>query len=301
MLYGGQFMRIHWIIVLALGLAGCAESGAKPSREMGMLDLHLRSRPKSGDASVKTVRWEMSKTAFVICDMWDDHWCRGAAARVGELAGPMNQVIAEARRRGAFIIHAPSTCTAFYKDSPARKRAKQAPFAKAPAPLSEKDRWGTKWCWPDPAREPDLPIDDSDMGCNCSVKCTIREAWTRQVATIDIDPSVDAITDDGQETVNLLAARGIEHVALLGVHLNMCVLGRPFAIRQMVHQGRDVALVRDMTDTMYNSKMRPQVDHFAGTDLVVAHIETHWCPSFLSSDLTGGTPFRFQEDRREGR
>ena len=52
-------------------------------------------------------------------------------------------------------------------------RARQAPMAKSPAPLSEKDRWGTKWCWPDPAREPDLPIDDSDMGCDCASKCTI--------------------------------------------------------------------------------------------------------------------------------
>ena len=32
----------------------------------------------------------------------------------------------------------------------------------------------------------------------------------------------------------------------------MCVLGRPFGIRQMVHLGKNVALMRDMTDTMYN-------------------------------------------------
>jgi nicotinamidase-related amidase len=258
----------------------------------------LRSKSKSGEASTRTDLWYPSQTAFIICDMWDDHWCKGAAKRVVELAGPMNRMIAEARSRGVFIIHAPSTCTGFYKDTPARKRAKQAPLAKAPAPLSEKDRWGTKWCWPDPAREPDLPIDDSDMGCDCASKCTIREAWTREIAAIDIDQSVDAITDDGQETVNLLAERGIRHVVLLGVHLNMCVLGRPFAIRQMVHQGRDVALMRDMTDTMYCSKMRPQVNHFAGTDLVVEHIEKYWCPSFTSADLMGGAPFRFKEDPR---
>lgn len=286
-------MRIHRLVVAAFVLAGCSSPGPEP--EKGMFHLNLRS------GSTRAVRWEASKTAFIICDMWDDHWCKGAARRVGELAGPMNRMIAKARQQGAFIIHAPSTCTGFYKDSPARKRAQQAPFAKSPAPLSEQDRWGTKWCWPDPAREPDLPIDDSDMGCDCADKCTIREAWTRQIATIDIDPAVDAITDDGQETVNLLASRKIEHVVLLGVHLNMCVLGRPFAIRQMVHQGRDVALVRDMTDTMYNHEKHPRVDHFTGTDLVVGHIEKHWCPSFESTDITGAAPFRFREDRRERR
>ena len=283
------------ILFAMLVLSGCGE----PMNPQGTLKLQLRSRSKAGDASTQTVSWNPKETAFVICDMWDDHWCKGAAERVGELAGPMNRMIAEARSRGAFIVHAPSTCTGFYKDSPARKRAQQSPAATPPAPLSTKERWGTAWCWPDPAREPDLPIDDSDMGCDCAKKCTIREAWTRQIAAIDIDPSLDAITDNGQEMVNLLAERKIRHVVLLGVHLNMCVLGRPFAIRQMVHQGRDVALVRDMTDTMYNSQMRPKVNHFAGTDLVVEHIEKYWCPSFTSADLVGGAPFRFKADPRK--
>jgi nicotinamidase-related amidase len=283
------------MLFLALAVSGCADTMKDSAAP---LELHLRSRSKSGEATMKTVSWDPKQTAFIICDMWDDHWCKGAARRVGELAGPMNRMISEARSRGVFILHAPSTCTTFYKDTPARKRAQQAPPAPAPAPLETKLRWGTAWCWPDPAREPDLPIDDSDMGCDCASKCTIREAWTREIAAIEIEQSVDAVADDGQETVNLLAERGIRHVVLLGVHLNMCVLGRPFAIRQMVHQGRDVALMRDMTDTMYNSKMRPQVNHFAGTDLVVEHIEKHWCPSFTSADVAGGAPFRFKEDPR---
>jgi len=106
------------------------------------------------------------------------------------------------------------------------------------------------------------------------------------------------VTDNGQETFNLLAERGIQNVILMGVHLNMCVLGRPFAIRQMVQQGKNVALMRDMTDTMYNHEKRPMVSHFQGTDLVVEHIEKYWCPSFASSDITGRPAFRFKEDRR---
>ena len=124
-----------------------------------------------------------------------------------------------------------------------------------------------------------LPIDDSDMGCDCEVKCEIRAPWTRQIAAIEIADG-DAITDDGQETWNLLAERGIDNVILCGVHLNMCVLGRPFAIRQMVDLGKNVALMRDMTDTMYNPEQPPGVSHFDGTDLVVEHVEKYWCPSF---------------------
>jgi nicotinamidase-related amidase len=245
----------------------------------------------------KTTAWKPKQTAVVICDMWDDHWCKGAAARVVEMAPEMNKAVAAARKQGMFIIHAPSTCLEFYKDTPQRKRAQSAKFAKTPVPLATEERWGTAWCYPDKSREPELPIDDSDMGCDCKEKCKINDPWKRQIATIEI-AAEDAITDNGQETYNLLAERKIDNVIMMGVHLNMCVLGRPFAIRQLTKLGKNVVLVRDMTDTMYNSQMRPKVDHFTGTDLVVGHVERHFCPSITSVNIVGGKPFRFKEDKR---
>lgn len=271
------------------------------------LTLRARSQVadgKGGDGAAKfktvekTLAWDPKKTAVIICDMWDDHWCKGAAARVAEMAPAMNKVVKEARRQGMFIIHAPSTCVDFYKDTPQRRRAIEAMFAKTPAPLSTKERWGTCWCWPDESREGPLPIDDSDMGCDCKEKCEIHDPWNRQIATIEIAEE-DAITDNGQETYNLLAERKIDNVMMMGVHLNMCVLGRPFGIRQLTKLGKNVVLVRDMTDTMYNSQMRPKVDHFTGTDLVVGHVERYFCPSIASVDLVGGKPFRFREDGRQ--
>jgi nicotinamidase-related amidase len=290
---------IAWILVGLIGaflVAGCA--GSKENGQM--LTLQTRSRVAEGGGdrvSERTVQWPANKTALIICDMWDDHWCKGAAARVVELAPRMNELVREARSRGVFVIHAPSSVVGFYDGTPQRNRAKQAAFAKTPVALSTADRWGTKWCWPDKMREPELPIDDSDMGCDCKDKCEIREAWKRQIASIEIHPD-DAITDDGQEAFNLLAERGIDNVILMGVHLNMCVLGRPFAIRQMVHLGKNVVLVRDMTDTMYNSQMRPRVNHFAGTQLVVEHVERYWCPSVTSGDITGKGAFVFGEAGR---
>lgn len=291
-----QFGPVTAIIVSLFAMTPSLKSADQP------LHLTLRSRVKSSAAATseyavveKQVAWEPRKTAIIICDMWDDHWCQGAAKRVAELAGPMNEVVKLARAKGVFIIHAPSSVVDFYKDTPQRKRAQNAPFARSPAPLSTAERWGTTWCWPDPAREPELPIDDSDMGCDCPVKCKIRDAWTREISTIEI-ADADAITDRGQETYNLLAARGIDNVILMGVHLNMCVLGRPFAIRQMVHLGKHVALMRDLTDTMYNHEKRPYVSHFEGTQLVVEHVEKYWCPSLISTDITGHPPFHFKED-----
>jgi nicotinamidase-related amidase len=283
------------VTLLVLFLTGPVGPAAD---EKDALRLTLRSRVMGDDgrftSAEKQVAWDPKKTALIICDMWDDHWCKSAAQRVAEMAGPLNEVVKSARSRGVFIIHAPSSVTGYYKDTPQRKLAREAPFAKTPVPLSTAERWGTKWCWPDTKREPALPIDDSDMGCDCAVKCKIRDAWTRQIAAIELAEG-DALTDDGQEVWNLLAARRIDHVILCGVHLNMCVLGRPFGIRQMVHLGKDVALMRDLTDTMYNPDKPPKVSHFAGTELVIEHVEKYWCPSFTSADVTGKPAFRFRD------
>ncbi len=289
----------RWIVALGLLLL----TAVPMSHAAGPVwTLNLRSRPARSDGKVDTSKpsekratWDPRRTAVIVVDMWDDHWCKGAARRVVELSGPMNELLRQARADGAFILHAPSSTTRFYEDTPQRRAARTAPFAMAPVPLSTAERWGTKWCWPDPVRERELPIDDSDMGCDCATKCTIREAWTREISTLQIDPA-DAITDDGQEAFNLLQAHHIDNVILLGVHLNMCVLGRPVGIRQLVTLGKNVALMRDMTDTMYNHERRPQVNHFRGTDLVVAHVESYWCPSFVSTDITGRPAFRFRED-----
>jgi hypothetical protein len=66
----------------------------------------------------------------------------------------------------------------------------------------------------------------------------------------------------------------------------------------MVYQRQNVFLMRDMTDTMYNSRMAPHVHHCTGTDLVIEHIEKNWCPTITSVDFLGGAEFRFAEDKR---
>ena len=242
------------------------------------------TEPGSGryTAVEEKARWEAKQTALIVCDMWDKHWCAGATARVGELAPVMNRVLLAARKRGVFIVHAPSDTMEFYRDAPQRLKAQNAP--KVPLP--------TLKTLP---TEPPLPIDDSDGGCDSAEKPWYK-AWTRQHPDLKIAPE-DAISDNGDEVYSLLKARGIENVILMGVHTNMCVLGRPFAIRRMVALGLNVALMRDMTDTMYNPKMPPHVSHFRGTELVVEHIEKHLCPSLTSADFTGKPSFRFKGDK----
>jgi nicotinamidase-related amidase len=233
--------------------------------------------------------WNTAKSAAIICDMWDAHHCVSAARRVAEMAPRMNSVVTRLREEGALIIHAPAGCMEFYAGTPARIRAIRAPGAHAPGPIN--------WNGWDQEREIRLPSTLTDPGpCSCESAEPCGGAdppypWTRQTPLIDITPE-DAVSDNGQEIFNLLEHRGISDVLVMGVHTNICVLGRPYGIRQLVYLGKRPVLCRDLTDSFH----RDPRGHFWGTEQVVAHIEREWCPTVTSDQLVGGTPFRFQGD-----
>ena len=243
-------------------------------------------------SSEKSVQWEPAGTAAVICDMWNAHWCKGATSRVAEMAPRMNETVSELRKRGVLVIHCPSETMKFYEGTAGRKLAQSAPKAATTAPLQG-------WCSLESVKEPPLPIDDSDGGCDDQPQCKEGSPWRHEISTLEIKEG-DAITDSA-EAYYLMRQRGITNVIIMGVHQNMCVLGRPFSIRQMVHQGQNVVLVRDLTDSMYNSRRKPYVDHFTGNDLVCWHIEKYWCPTITSDQVIGGQPFRFGADTKPAR
>ena len=293
--------------LLSAGLAGIvllsdfaiANKAAKAAQDKDKLILTTRRRVETSEGSgkfrvvYKKLQWEPSETAIIICDMWDQHWCKGATRRVAELAPRMSEVVSKAHDKGLLIVHSPSGTINHYKDHPARKRAQSAAkAANLPKDIS-------KWCTWKSAKEKkaEYPIDQSDGGCDCEPKCKQGSPWRKQIETIEIR-SEDAISDSGVEIWNLLEQRGIDNIILMGVHTNMCVLGRPFGLRNMARYGRNVVLMRDMTDTMYNSRMHPFVNHFTGTDLIVKHIEKFVCPTITSTAFTSRPQFSFKNDKR---
>jgi type 1 glutamine amidotransferase/nicotinamidase-related amidase len=244
----------------------------------------LRSREKVAPAGPlyevieRPASWETKRTALIVIDVWDKHWCEGANRRVAVMTPRFAAFVNACRDRGVFVVHAPSDTMKTYANTPGRKLAQEA----RAAPVSDKTTF--KWNHLDPAAEGALPIDDSDGGCDCQPQCKNHIAWKAQHPAIQIKPG-DATSDNGREVYNLLAQRNIENVIVCGVHTNMCVLGRPFGIRQLRRLGKNVALVRDLTDTMYNPRMRPFVAHEKGTDLVIEHVEKYWAPTITSAQI----------------
>jgi nicotinamidase-related amidase len=291
-----MYSRLSRSALILCWLASCIHA-ALPS-DAQVLHINARSHvavpDHQGQFSVINAResWNPAHTAIIICDMWNQHWCVGATRRVAQMAPRMNAVVKQARQAGVFIVHAPSGVLAPYKEHPAFLRG-QEESASIDLPqgiqqwsqgLASEDK--TQW-----------PIDQSDGGCDDHPACKQGSPWRRQIASISIADS-DLISDSGAVIWRVFARRNIENVILMGVHTNMCVIGRPFGLRNMKGAGKNVVLCRDLTDTMYNSRMKPQVNHFSGTDLIVEYIERYVCPTILSTDITGQAPYRFPGDKR---
>jgi nicotinamidase-related amidase len=221
-------------------------------------------------AAVETFSATPDRMAIIVCDMWDRHWSRGASERVDQMAPRMDAVLERVRASGVHILHAPSDTLAYYADHPARLRMLDVPQVEPPADI--------------PHADPPLPIDDSDEGSDTG-ETVARRVWTRQHPAIAIDGQRDLISDAGREVYSLVQLLGIELVLIMGVHTNMCVLNRSFGIKQMVRWGIPIALVRDLTDTMYNPARSPYVSHAEGTRLVVEFIGKFWCPTITSQAL----------------
>jgi hypothetical protein len=214
------------------------------------------------------------ETALVIVDMWDKHWSTAATRRCAVLAEKINAAAVRARDKGALIVHAASDVEGFYRDTEARARLLSVPALTAiPEPVEVKDH--------------PLPIDDSDQGSDSeSGDSPPVRVWFRQTEKIHIDQSRDIICgDEGDLLFSYFKAKGIKFALYMGVHTNMCVLGRSFAIKKMLRRGLDTALVRDLTDAMYNPAMPPYVSHEEGTRLVVAYIEKFYCPTIESGQI----------------
>lgn len=283
-----------------------------PAQAAEPIQLHLRHRTETAPGTgryhtlIREEDWDPAKTAVIVCDVWDYHHCYNAVQRLTEFGPRLNELVANARSRGMTVIHSPSDCMSSYADHPARKRAIETPkSAKLPPDIQS-------WCSKIPSEEAaTYPIDQSDGGEDDDPEHHAKWAielealgrnpklpWKKQADFIQIDSEQDFITDKGDEVWSILESRGIENVILTGVHTNMCVLGRPFGLRQMARNGKKVALVRDMTDTMYNPQRWPFVSHFTGTDLIIEHVEKFVAPTITSDQFLGGKPFRHATDIR---
>lgn len=296
-----------FVVCLSVSVPLMAETNA-PNIELTLRYQESSSKfPGQFNRLSRQEQWVPSQTAVIVCDMWDSHHCVNAARRVTELTPRIDQFCRRLREQGVTIIHAPSSCMDAYQTHTARKRAQAtAPASSFPPDIGS-------WCDQIPSEEAiAYPVDQSDGGEDddledhrlwagrlAAIGRNPRAPWKEQVGGIAIDEKLDFISDSGTEIWSILEDRQVNNVVLVGVHTNMCVLGRPFGLRRLAAAGKNVVLARDLTDTMYNPGAWPYASHFTGTDLIISHIERHVCPTISSNQVLGGQEFRFKKDDRQ--
>ena len=212
------------------------------------------------------------KSAIILCDVWDKHWCRGAFERASILIDEIVSTFKNARNLGMLIVHAPSGTMNYYASHPARRRVSRI---KTKLNLNERE-----------IESPLHPLESSNSSDTVrDLAIADTACWTQQHPAIRIDNETDVISDEGLELVTFFKTKAIDTVLIGGFHTNKCILDRSFGIKQLVQWGLSVFLLRDLTDCMYNPEQAPYVSHAEGLRLSINYIEQFWCQSILGRDL----------------
>ncbi|MCX6924234.1 MAG: hypothetical protein NT154_13635, partial [Verrucomicrobia bacterium] len=223
------------------------------------------------------VQWRGDETMLIIIDMWNKHWCLNGCEIPKELFPRFSEVVQHARNLGVQIIHSPTEpAMGPYYSHPAYKYMATFPRATLPPAI--------------PHDEYPMPLNVADQGANGPiVEVGTEAAGYAQMKEIDIvfeeSGLKDGICEPLEPVWNMMQAKGIRNVLITGCAENMCVMGKPLGIRNLVTHGINVVLVRDLTRPMYNPASPPYVNLREATRMMGEYVEKFWCPTIASEQI----------------
>jgi hypothetical protein len=224
------------------------------------LDLRLARRdPETGVPREETIRLDSGRLAVVVVDMWNWHWCKTAAARVGALVPRMELVLRELRGLGVQVCFCPTDSVDAYVGTPQRERV----FAVDPVPL------------PDPVLV-ECPEPPNGPGCACIERCRVNYGWNAMHPGLTI-AAADLMPNSRETLYSLLRARGTTHILYMGVHTQVCLLGKDVGLRNMKALGFECILARDLTDSHPDYDPANGIDPDGLTQRTIEHFERWLC------------------------
>ncbi len=212
-----------------------------------------------------------------LCDMWDDHYCRNSA-RVSPRWPAHERGGEKGPRRRSLIIHCPSGCMNFYAETPQRKLAQSARGLGTTIPLEG-------WCHLDSRSEPEMPVKSDQLR---RLRRTARQGPLLQPPDRNPRDRAGGRHLRIDEAFFLMKHRGVENVLIMGVHTTCACSAAPSdpPARAPGHERRP----RPRHDRLdVQSAEPPYVNHFTGNDLILSHVERHWCPT-VTSGRSSATP-----------
>jgi nicotinamidase-related amidase len=189
--------------------------------------------------SLSKVELKPAKTAIIVVDMWNYHWCMTASERVAAMVPRMNGVLETARQQGMLVIWNPSDVVTAYAGCPQYEKAIAVEHQKTP----------------DKQKDISVKFTARVGSCMCGagLPCKVNYGWDGMNPNLIIGEN-DLFSASTDEIYSLLSERGITDIIYMGVHTNMCVFGKPGALSKMWKAGFRCFLARDLNDafTHYN-------------------------------------------------
>lgn len=216
------------------------------------------------------VEWDLNRTAFVMMDLWDKHPCEQVLFAVERIAPSIAHLAAKLRKRGVLVLHASAHNPKRAAGVPQYDWVRKLPRHRLP-PIRH------KW--------PPNPFTEDQPCSSWPSPPSLARPYGRETDLIPLETEDGIIGQVGdfptlsQEYFNILEERGIKHVLFVGGATNMCLVRRAFGMKATVVFGRDVAFVRELTNTEYDPATPPYVNVEEGTRIQLRFLESFVAPS----------------------
>ncbi len=269
--WGGGFMwRLRFpltLTLLGLLLLAATSDAASPGEQSPPLAFTLQTRGADGAIATHVESLDPRRTGVVVVDPWNFHWCKTATMRVDALIPRINGSLQACRELGMTVMLCPSDVVDNYVGWPQREIVLAMPLRPEPA-----------------LHALDCPSPPDGGGCACGHdRCVVNYGWDGMHPDLIIGAD-DLIPDTLQEVWTICQDRQLTHLIYVGVHTQVCLLGKPMGLRNLKSAGMQCILARDLTDAHPGYDPARGFTPDAHTAEVVAHFERYLAPTIMMSD-----------------
>lgn len=268
---------VRFIVLLSLvmiGLISCSSrEKEKPAEESTSLkeEFEFTFRTRSDNQVKEEIKQiDPENMGIVVIDMWNHHWCKTAANRVSTMVPRFNKSFETARKLGMKIFWAPTDGIARHMGTMPRERAAAVPYHK----LNE-------------IRDLQIDFTHSRNGCLCGpgIHCMVDYGWDGLNPDLNIEEETDYVISSTLELYSLCKELDITTLIYSGVHTNICVVGKPPALKNMYNAGIEGYLARDLTDAFISPIPAEGISNEQGTADIVEDIENSGIGSINFGEL----------------
>jgi type 1 glutamine amidotransferase len=237
-----------------------------PSPEPISLKLQRRD-VTTGKPETSLEEFDPSRVGIVVVDMWNWHWCKTATERVASMVPRMERSLVACRKLGIQVFYCPTDAVDAYVGTPQREAVIAMRLLALPKPLNIQ-----------------CPAPPNGPGCACgNRKCRGNFGWDAMHPGLSIHAS-DLMPNSRESLYSICKDKNIDTLIYMGVHTQVCLLGKSVGLRNMKSLGFNCVLARDLTDSHPDYDPARGIDPDDLTKRTVDHFEKYLCATVNMKD-----------------